>query len=1077
MPNTHAIAMGVLMSKASAGLGIIWKVQPADFALLRTPLKHVGFMPTFDPNCGDVNQLLRSRLVKLAECLRDPVALAAITHASASLGTRASTLRPEDVGKENIKLAIALYKYVTRLSRRCTPFGLMAALSTLEVGEKTSIQTEPNIRLHARLSNDYTARIARSVRERLLRTRNNFFRIFVNNTAYSTSTELRHVTRIGLDSIHYRFGAVRRTSEIDSALSEVGSGIQSGPLVTRLCERLGCSEDEAWAFVEDLIAHEVLYTEIEIALTSGDCFGALVQTARAVEDRKNENEDIHSLLKQIHDITCVDGTLGYRIRQISDHISQLIGEDPARITNPIHLDAYREPNKSTLGRGELQELTQDLASLLGVMWRPHEALQTFTRTFEERFGDREVPLLEALDADTGIAFGPPRIVPSPLLGGIISASLSPKSTLEWSAWQQFLLERIINAIARGETEILFDRGELTPYTRPPGRHYMSLSLGVHVSLLDARGATGASTFLLRGIFGSSAANLLGRFTCGDANLATKVRQLADQEQANTYGRLAEIVHVPASGKATNVLARTRIRDAEIVYGPVISNGPQPISCADLLISIHEGKLRLRSRVSGEEILPRLASAHFTGAKNLPVYQFLAAMQYIDGHCGSFLDSKLFDQLPHIPRIRVGSILVSSARWRLTSKESEVLSSAATVEDLMKSAQALRASRGMPRWVALAEGDNLLDIDLEDPLSVLTLGFELKGWPALLIESLFAAEQSEASIGGMAAANEIIIPMYVSTGELDKNQRVTAHEMTATENTGVARERPLQRWVYLEIFTGESSAEQILIDAVGPYMEALQVKGRISKWFFVRYYESDKFHLRLRMLPIVESDRLHLADDVMSLFAPWIKDGIVYNMRVCGYEPEIDRYGGLGSIPICEDVFHLHSEVIVKILKAIITLPDREDKRWIACAALVWETLNIAYSDAAEIVDFATTAAQAYWREMPSSPETNKAVSLNYRAHRGALEGALTGQTDDRILEPIFDQRVRTRRQAALQDLATLHEASRLRGIIASLIHMDCNRIFPFKPRASEMIIYEYLGRYARSRLARAQDASVATAAI
>lgn len=1045
-----------------------WSLRPADFALLRTPLKPVGFLAA--PAAGaDARLALSSRLAVLAECVRDPIALAAITHASASLGSRACTLDPQDPGKENLKLAVALYKYVTRLSRRATPFGLMAAVSVLEVGESTCVMPDPAVRLHARVDNAYTARISRALCGKLLRERNRNFRIRANNTAHVLPRELRRVARVGADASRYRLGAVRRTREIDFILAEVADGIQSGRLVARMSEELACHEDEAWEFLEGLIDHEVLHTDVEMVLTSGDCFDALGDTIARIPGLEKQASSVSTLRTRVEALERIDGNVDGHVRQVAEGIARILEEDPGSIANPVHLDAYRSAAGSTLARSELEELAENLAPLLEVLWRAHGPLQAFAKAFVKRFGDAEVPLLEALDADTGICFGPPRSVSSPLLGGALAPTASATIELEWDAWRQFLLERILQAASRNEHEIVLERDELARYSRPSVRPSTNVSLAVHVSLLGPQDESGAPTMLLRGLYGPSAANLLGRFTCGDAVLAAKVRGLADHEQTQVPGRLAEVVHVPA-GKTANVLARTCIRDTEILYGPVNAGAPHALTCGDLLLSVYQGRLRLRSRHSGEEILPRLASAHFTGAHNLPVYQFLAAMQHVDGRAGPLLDSKLFDRLPHIPRIRIGSLVASPARWRLDASESEHFARNRPVEAQMEAARALRASRGLPRWVALVQGDNLLDIDLEDPLAVLALASELRGMPAVLCESMVAMDRGGASLGGQPAANELIVPMHLSVGGAGK-VAPPLFEPSPIAAVRAARERPLERWVYLEIFTGESSAERLLVDAVEPCMRSLQAEGRLAKWFYVRYYDGDEFHLRLRMLPAGEGGATELADGVLRLFDPWIGDGIVHHMRICGYEPELDRYGGPGSMPLCEEIFHLHSEVAVQVLRKILGSPDQEDRRWLASAVLVWETLVAVYPDLSGLADFAAAMVKAYRGEMPASAGTTKAISSNYRAHRAVLERALEGRGGEGEFDPIREPDVRTRRRAALEGLASRHEGARLAGIVASLVHMDCNRLFPFSPRANEMMVYEYLGRYARSRLARTQEAA------
>ncbi len=74
----------------------------------------------------------------------------------------------------------------------------------------------------------------------------------------------------------------------------------------------------------------------------------------------------------------------------------------------------------------------------------------------------------------------------------------------------------------------------------------------------------------------------------------------------------------------------------------------------------------------------------------------------------------FDRAPFTPRVRLGSLIVARARWRVSGKELNELDQRDPVAR-WQAVQALRGRRRLPRWVCLVEGDNVLPFDLDNVL--------------------------------------------------------------------------------------------------------------------------------------------------------------------------------------------------------------------------------------------------------------------------------------------------------------------------------------------------------------------------
>lgn len=133
--------------------------------------------------------------------------------------------------------------------------------------------------------------------------------------------------------------------------------------------------------------------------------------------------------------------------------------------------------------------------------------------------------------------------------------------------------------------------------------------------------------------GPSGANLLARFRHADQRLAECVQAHVQAEEALPSGGavFAEIVHLP-EGRVGNVLCRPVLRRYEI---PLLATPGVPVdrqlALSDLTVSVRDGRIVLRSRRLGAEVLPRLTSAHnFANPRSLKLYKFLCLLQH-QGH--------------------------------------------------------------------------------------------------------------------------------------------------------------------------------------------------------------------------------------------------------------------------------------------------------------------------------------------------------------------------------------------------------------------------------------------------------------
>ena len=559
--------------------------------------------------------------------------------------------------------------------------------------------------------------------------------------------------------------------------------------------------------------------------------------------------------------------------------------------------------------------------------------------------------------------------------------------------------------------------------------------------------------VLNGVSGPSALALIGRFTTGSDRLRDSARLLADSEQESTASRLAEIVHLP-SGRTANVIARARLRDAEILcgLGSVADHNASNIPCSKLYLHL-EGNRFVLSTYDGETLSPRLASAHNVAGHQLPAYQFLSSLQHQDGIAGNIVDHPVINDLDYVPRIRYRSLILSPARWRLRSRDIQEITAHKSPYDRLNALIDVMSRRNISRFVTLVDGDNLLEADLRSDLSCLALIEELSGRTSAVIrESIGTLGPAKVSFGGSDFRHELFVPLTVSKSPSDQGTASLGAALTADyQKSRSTTLLPLQRWLYLELHCGEASGDQVIADVISPFIRSFA--NLIERWFFVRYYEGPSHHLRVRFLPGVGSDPNELLSLFRDAVKPQFDSALIHSLRVSSYEPEIDRYGGEEAMDVSEEIFTLSSTTIARSITGLIRASDKEDVRWLCGFSLLWQTLREAFLDLATRKAVAKDMSFAYRNELPASSNVLGAASANYRRDREKLKVLIGDQQGTTAVSPSAEETVK--RVALIKKLRDVTTGQDFVRAITSIIHMDCNRLFPFHARANEMMLYEF----------------------
>lgn len=1059
-----------------------WKLAPIGFAVLRTPLLPANEMgggedvPADETDDRPYDVALRDSAQRLADLVRRPLVRQAIRHASSGLGERIEGMDPADIGGDSLKLAQAAYKYVSRMSERCTPFGLMATVAFARIGDVGQLALPEAVSVRSRLDNTLVQSVADAFNARLREGPMAGFRVRANTTMYAVGDELRFTKHIKRDGYrHFSQGMVARSVEIETACLLCAGWTDVEVLRRAIEDRLDCSPDTAEYFIGVLLDEQLVETELTLVLTTGNCFDELLRRAVRIPAIEADAARMMGLATMLAPPRSAEqlATEGLEA-DVRELLGELAGVNEAR--NWMQVDSYRSGADLCLPEGTVNRLVADLQAVFPFLWQPSAQLDELVKGFQERFGEAEVPLLTVADPDAGIRVGPMRSASSPLLNGAMAVAPPLSVDDHWSPWDQFLLEKVLECARTGGHEIVLTNhhlGKYVSYRAKPAAPQVA-TYTAHVALVRAGdGAKKEPLAVVRGCHGPSALGVMGRFLYGDPELEAQCRMLAEREQAATPDMLAEVVHA-SQGSLGNIAARPAgLRRGEIVYGPGDSGDTEEnrLHCDDLLVRVVDGQLKLRSRSRACDVAPRLASAHNTAGHNLPVYQLLVALQYQAGVVGGLRQPPALQTMRHVPRIRFESLVLAPERWLLNATE---IASVAEAEDAGAGFAAcvrLARERGLPRYFVLADGDNHLEVDLKCPVSVLALAGELKGRPiATLEESFRAGAESPVTIGGKPGRNEIFLPIEASYGDMPA-PAVAATAIPRPDLAACRSQRclPMQEWAQYEIYCGEAMVDALVHKHLAPLGERLQAEGVASDWFFIRYFRGSRFHVRFRM-KLAAGGLARVVEAVNATLAPLYLDGRLADLQLHTYEREVERYGGPEALSLAERLFHGNSAAVARCLAALEHAPDKEDRRWKAAFVVAFDKICAGFQDLKEARRFCNAMRLGYRAEFGESDGTSRAVSDNYRRHGKQLLPLVMDATTDPGHDATLPRLLACER-GLLSALRTTLPGDRFELALQSMVHMDCNRLFAFHPRANEMVLYEYLERFLRSLVARGFEVS------
>ncbi|CAN5158753.1 hypothetical protein BH09BAC4_BH09BAC4_05110 [soil metagenome] len=1016
---------------------------------------------------------------QLSQQLQRPAFLEALYVASPALYEEAIKFdysrQPDEKSR---RVLYPLIKYLSRSATRCTPFGLFGGFATLPVTTSpTNLRIEDTGRIKrvVRLDMNYLCALAQDLEKH--DAVKPHLRFFPNSSLYEVNDQYRYVVyQYGENGQRvHRLSSAERSAYLADLLQQAQSGAQLSELAGALVSD-EISLEDAQEFVQSIVEAQLVVSELEPSLTGADFLMQLLTNLQTIRRQHpaaeltcivNLLQEIHAELKAIEKQEQQPATDA--LRQVEQKVNQL--DTPFDRKALFQIDSYVSTLSGQLNRGLINKLVAKMPTLLKLTPQNEGTLTDFRRRFHDKYEEEEIPLVVALDPELGIGFpvGDDPMDASPLLAGIEPGqTTTAKRTWTVQPEQAFLFQKVVEAQLQRTYQITLTEDDVNALpasgntTLPP----------TNAALFSVIRENGRETVVLGGFTGTTGTMLLGRFGHTDPTILNLLHEISDAEdQIWPDVIFADLVHLPEA-RTGNIIIRPQLKTYQIPYlGKASVDRDYQLPVTDLMLSLRNDQLVLRSRSLNKIIVPRLANAHnYSMPDSLDIYHFLCALQeqsirpFMSVGLGSLNSLFVF-----VPRIVLDNLILSEARWNCQAQHVKPLIAALKQGDwdlLRSEIDRWRNLYSIPRHICLTEYDNELYIDLENQWLAETFVNEIKSRPTFLIkEFLSRADNAVVQSDGNWHTNQFIVAF--------KNESESPYPVpkpaTAEQAPAVIRQFFAgSEWLYYKIYTGIKTADSLLTNVLFPLSQRFEEQGWSDQFFFIRYGDPDS-HIRIRFHLRDTAFLVEVVHQLHESLLPYLHNKSVTAIVTDTYNRELERYG-VNSIDAIERYFHVDSRFILQFL-SLIEGAEGEECRWRFGMKLIDTVLTDFGFDLTKKLDFTERLSTHFGKEFGYNQSQKKQLDARYKSIETAIGELLTESNE----EHSFFYELNQQRSLALQpfvcQIAELDNrgelTSSLPTLLNSLIHMTINRLFRSRQRFVEYCLYYYVHKYYRAAYGRA----------
>lgn len=265
--------------------------------------------------------------------------------------------------------------------------------------------------------------------------------------------------------------------------------------------------------------------------------------------------------------------------------------------------------------------------------------------------------------------------------------------------------------------------------------------------------------------------------------------------------------------------------------------------------------------------------------------------------------------------------------------------------------------------------------------------------------------------------------------------------------------PLNEWLYFRLSTEIGNQDKILIE-LNKFIHTFYNQKKLEKFFFVRYFT--EFHeLRIRLK--FDNKENKIVEVLLTYFESLFNAGVLKDFSINIYRREIERYG-VKFIDDFETLFSIDSLAITKFLTIYSKTEDRLIFSLMYLNRLI-ELLPYSEDKKYEILE---NNAKRYRRISIDNNNTKSSISKAFRHYRPIIESSFNNQ------KPLFNTILNINDIEYERTLKRIYNESNvdINIQLINILHMHNNRLFRINQKYFDILTFEFLYRFTKSKRAR-----------
>lgn len=999
---------------------------------------------------------------KLFEMLERPIVKEAIYLASPHLFKRYIDYKNGSIKSQKAikKLIISLTKYLYRMSIRPTPFGTFASSGLYGLSDSSTINDHSisNIKRFFSLSNELIIHI----KETLLQIPEMFNCVtyFHNSSSFMVNGKIRFYSRYyqnSSDGHNAQFEYIKINS--DPIIKHIYSMLEEGLTFQSIldsCKIFTLSNEYINELLLKLIEVNFLISELDQISNDYNYFNRLLEFITKKNNEGalkgiaiNNQSLINELFKIQSDIVQFNLIGANNYLEFYNKFDILIEKLFPKFKGvKFRIDTTACIKDSFLSKNlEVQCLeTAKILTYFSTIKNPN--LERFKKEFLERFDNNEIPLLELLDPELGIDY-PSIKDKNQHLNLRLELDDSNAESLSWDIKESFLLKKYLFAIENNLFEIELSDRDLNHFKEDPKTLPNTFSINCKIFEDHSISSKSRTLFYIKNFSFANALEPISRFSFINNDFASFCHEIHSKEvELSSNQIIADIIHAP-SGKAGNVLWHENFNDYQIPYLSLSHKKTSyQINVDDILVSLRNNTIVLKSKKLNQYIIPRLNSNHNFYFNSLPIYHFLCDLQTQDTALyPHFTWGALNKKFRFLPRVVYKNALLHLATWNLNSNDFREIKSLYDQFGIVGITKYRERNR-IPDLVVLAYGDRELVIDFGNTLSIEIFLEETINKPSFSIFEYLNPIDLIKDDYKKKYSFELIFSFYKTYN----NQNSNKISQEISENKVQVKYSPFDSWQYWKLYIAISNMNSIINSVLGIIINKSIQKGIISKWFFVRYSDPHP-HLRLRFF-VSNDNQIYELDKILnSTCKEYFNTGEIWKITKDSYQRELTRYGE-DLISEAETLFYNDSMALLSILNDIGNSNDD--------GAFIFAGIESIFSYFEEFqftfvqqMDFVSkeVSKRRYFKNSKNIDEVNSF----YRNHKLLLYDMFISKKVNSNFGYLFRQR-RYNNEKAIKVLRNSLSFLLIEEQLHNYIHMSMNRLFSKNPNYHEDFIYYVLER-------------------